>query len=157
MCVRSQLSSSGLLLSVSVLLVRVLADLLLLSSFNHNKHRPPPQPTTHSHIEYNYSSGFYYFIFQPCNLTTFSFSFVETVDMRKKLGHSFVWAHMMTLRLFYEKKTLEEFLLTRLQWSKYHTTKSLYSSTSNPCSPVSCLLTQNFLPSMPVIQVTRHL
>lgn len=114
MCVRSQLSSLGLLRSVSVLLVRVLADLLLLSSFNHNKHGPPPQPTTHSLIEYNYSSGFYYSIFQPCNPTTFGFSFVETVDMRKKLGNSFVWAHMRTVSLCYEK-ALEEYLLTRLQ------------------------------------------
>lgn len=50
-CVRSRVSSSGLLLNVSLLLITVLADLLLLSSFNHNKHRPPTD--THTHTQCN--------------------------------------------------------------------------------------------------------
>lgn len=74
----------------------------------------PPNPPPTALLNTTTRLAFITPFFQTCNPTTFSFSFVETVDMRKKLGNSFVWAHMRTPSLCYER-ALEEYLLTRLQ------------------------------------------
>lgn len=158
MCVHSRLCSSGLLLNVTVLLITVLADLLLLSSFNHNKHGPP---TTHHPQPYPMQLPFWLLLLHISTMQPKSIWLLICWNCRHKkekrkcicLGthdgtEIVLWKstsgifadHTVIIHLFFPPLIIV-FVLGYLQPKL----NSLFS------------VIQNFLPSMPVIVVSEHL
>lgn len=113
----------------------------------------PPQPTTHSCIQCNYPSAFYYFIFNHVTQQLLASLLLKLDKRQKKKCISLV--HMIRHYDCFMNKYLRNFCLP--DCNNTNITIIFLRGHIQPMLTTLFSVIQTFLPSMPVIQASRHL